>query len=53
MHDMAVNFRKNLEEHTEVLRQFGRYPHRNKALGRTSTPPEEAFLAEGGSRWGQ
>lgn len=34
--------------HREVIRRFGRFPHRNAALGRTSTPDELAFLAEGG-----
>lgn len=34
--------------HAEVIRRFGRFPFRNAALGRVSTPEEEAFLAEGG-----
>lgn len=34
--------------HAEVIRRFGRFPFRNEALGRTSTPDEAAFLAEGG-----
>jgi uncharacterized protein (DUF924 family) len=41
---------KNLEslhKHTDVLRKFGRYPHRNEVLGRESTADEVAFL-EGG-----
>ncbi|NMO15655.1 DUF924 family protein [Pyxidicoccus fallax] len=33
------------QKHIDVLERFGRYPHRNQALGRTSTPEEEAFLA--------
>ena len=33
--------------HHEIIRRFGRFPFRNAALGRTSTPEEEAFLAEG------
>lgn len=32
-------------EHIEVLRRFGRYPYRNAALGRVSTPAEAAWLA--------
>ncbi len=32
-------------EHTDVLRQFGRYPYRNAALGRQNTPAEAKFLA--------
>lgn len=34
--------------HREVIRRFGRFPHRNAALGRSTTPEEAAFLAEGG-----
>ncbi|WP_312795933.1 DUF924 family protein [Tianweitania sp.] len=33
-------------EHRDILARFGRYPHRNKALGRESTAQETAFLAE-------
>jgi uncharacterized protein (DUF924 family) len=32
--------------HHEIIRRFGRFPHRNAILGRTSTPAELAFLAE-------
>jgi alkyl hydroperoxide reductase subunit AhpC len=31
--------------------RFGRFPHRNQILGRTSTPAEEAFLADGSFRF--
>ncbi len=34
--------------HREVIRRFGRFPWRNAALGRKSTPAEEAFLEKGG-----
>jgi uncharacterized protein (DUF924 family) len=34
--------------HREVIRRYGRFPYRNAALGRESTPAEEAFLAAGG-----
>jgi uncharacterized protein (DUF924 family) len=34
--------------HRVVIQRFGRFPHRNAALGRTSTPGEEAWLAAGG-----
>lgn len=34
--------------HQDIIRRFGRFPHRNALLGRTSTPEEEAFIAEGG-----
>ena len=32
--------------HKDIIDRFGRYPHRNAVLGRTSTAAEEAFLAE-------
>jgi uncharacterized protein (DUF924 family) len=34
--------------HRVVIQRFGRFPHRNAALGRSSTPAEEAWLAAGG-----
>lgn len=36
------------EIHADIIRRFGRFPHRNEALGRVSTPEELAFLATGG-----
>jgi uncharacterized protein (DUF924 family) len=35
--------------HQDVVMRFGRFPHRNKILGRASTPEEEAFLEQPGS----
>ena len=37
--------------HHGVIARFGRFPHRNAILGRASTPDEEAFLQEPGSRF--
>lgn len=34
--------------HREVIARFGRFPHRNAALGRVSTPEEQAWLEAGG-----
>jgi uncharacterized protein (DUF924 family) len=36
------------EIHADIIRRFGRFPHRNAALGRTTTPKEQAFLDGGG-----
>lgn len=36
------------EVHAEIIDRFGRFPHRNAALGRRSTKAERRFLAEGG-----
>ncbi len=35
--------------HHEVIARFGRFPHRNAALGRESTAAEAAYLAQPGS----
>ena len=35
-------------DHAEIIRRFGRFPHRNESLGRQTTPEEAAFLAGGG-----
>jgi uncharacterized protein (DUF924 family) len=32
--------------HREIIERFGRFPHRNLALGRNSTPEELAFMTE-------
>jgi len=34
--------------HADIVRRFGRFPHRNAILGRTSTPEEQAYLDDGG-----
>ncbi len=34
--------------HADIIRRFGRFPHRNPALGRATTPEEQAFLDGGG-----
>ncbi len=36
------------EIHADIIRRFGRFPHRNAVLGRTTTPEEQKFLDE---RW--
>ena len=35
------------EHHADIIRRFGRFPHRNRLLGRATTPEEQAFLDEG------
>ena len=39
---------KYAQLHHDIIARFGRFPHRNAALGRVSTPEEQAFLDEGG-----
>jgi uncharacterized protein (DUF924 family) len=36
------------ELHADIIRRFGRFPHRNPALGRVTTPEEQKFLDDGG-----
>jgi uncharacterized protein (DUF924 family) len=36
------------EHHADIIRRFGRFPHRNRLMGRSTTPEEQAFLDEGG-----
>jgi len=37
------------EKHRVIIARFGRFPHRNAALGRASTPEETEFLKQPGS----
>jgi len=50
--DFMASFVQSAGDHREIIARFGRFPHRNKALGRTSTPEEAAYL-QGGKRFGQ
>lgn len=43
---------KFAEEHRDIIRRFGRFPHRNRVLGRENTPEEERFLVNA-STYGQ
>jgi uncharacterized protein (DUF924 family) len=36
------------EHHRDIVRRFGRFPHRNAILGRPMTKEEEEYLASGG-----
>jgi uncharacterized protein (DUF924 family) len=39
---------KYAEDHADIIRRFGRFPHRNRVLGRDTTADEQAFLDGGG-----
>jgi len=39
---------KYAQDHADIVRRFGRFPHRNKILGRATTEAEQKFLADGG-----
>ncbi|MBI1339187.1 DUF924 family protein [bacterium] len=45
-----AEFERYAVVHADVIARFGRFPHRNAELGRTTTPDEAAFLAGGGFR---
>jgi uncharacterized protein (DUF924 family) len=36
------------EHHRDIVRRFGRFPHRNRILGRETTPEEQKYLDNGG-----
>ena len=46
--DFAKNTLDYAHQHLDVIRQFGRFPHRNAAVARESTEAEKEWLAEGG-----
>lgn len=41
------------ELHRDIVAQFGRFPHRNKLLGRENTPEEDEYLAGDSPEFGQ
>ena len=54
--DLHATFADTLrfaEEHRSIIERFGRFPHRNVLLGRTSTREEAEWLQEGGRTFGQ
>ena len=44
----APEYLKYAQEHLEIIQRFGRFPHRNRMLGRATTAEEQAFLDGGG-----
>ena len=50
-HEGYVQIKKFWQDHTKAIRQFHRYPHRNKILGRESTEEEILFLKRPNSSW--
>ena len=42
--------KKEAKQHYDIIFRFGRYPHRNKALGRESTPQESEYLSADGTK---
>ena len=50
---VAEGFLNSSREHREIIRRFGRFPHRNAVLGRVGTEEEEGYLRDGAKRFGQ
>lgn len=50
--EFLASFLQSARDHRAIIERFGRFPHRNRALGRQSTPEEEAYL-KGASSFGQ
>ena len=50
-HPDLADIKKFWKDHTNAIRKFHRYPHRNKILGRVSTIAEIKFLNEPNSSW--
>jgi uncharacterized protein (DUF924 family) len=50
-HSQITLIKTSWKNHTDVLKKFKRYPHRNKALERQSTPEEIEFLNQPSSSW--
>jgi uncharacterized protein (DUF924 family) len=48
MHETGAQNLLHARVHREIIRKFGRFPHRNKALRRETTPAEARFIEAGG-----
>jgi len=44
---------RDSEQHRDIIKQFGRFPHRNAILKRQSLENENVYLSNGGERFGQ
>jgi uncharacterized protein (DUF924 family) len=54
LHGLCEQALRSAEEHRAIIERFGRFPHRNRALGRESSEAEQQWLREGGgARFGQ
>ena len=48
-----LTFAQFAELHRDIVVRFGRFPHRNRILGRGNTPEEDAYLADDVPSFGQ
>jgi uncharacterized protein (DUF924 family) len=45
---MIASFLEYARAHKNIIERFGRFPHRNRVLGRKNTVEEDEFLEKGG-----
>ncbi len=45
--DLTGGYLRSAQQHRDLIERFGRFPHRNAALGRASTTEEAAYLEDG------
>ena len=50
-HAQIELIKSSWKDHTDVIKKFKRYPHRNKVLNRQSTPEETEFLNQSNASW--
>ncbi|MGI9308928.1 MAG: DUF924 family protein [Gammaproteobacteria bacterium] len=50
---LATGYFEFAVRHHDIVQAYGRFPHRNSLLGRSSSEQEERFLADGGETFGQ
>jgi len=53
LHEHFAGALRSAENHYSIVERFGRFPHRNRALGRASTATELEWLRAGGASFGQ
>lgn len=52
-HEATANSLEYAQMHYDIIKKFGRFPHRNDILGRESTAKEVEFMAAGAETFGQ
>ncbi|MBM4197488.1 MAG: DUF924 domain-containing protein [Gammaproteobacteria bacterium] len=53
LRETFLTFSQFAELHRDIVARFGRFPHRNRSLGRPNTPEEDAYLAGDAPSFGQ
>jgi uncharacterized protein (DUF924 family) len=53
LHGVFSSALRSAENHRAIIEKFGRFPYRNRTLGRLSTAEEQEWLQRGGESFGQ